>query len=596
MTLRFDNIYKAYDKELFHGLTIHFGAVGLVGVVGRSGTGKTTLINCIGGLEKIDRGTIEYGSLPITAWKKHALKNISYLYQFYNLLPALTVKENIEFGLYCKQQEIPNYTSLLQRLDIASLLERYPYQLSGGQKQRVALARAFLCDSPILLCDEPTGALHQELGHQVMKLLEDYSKQHLVVVVSHDKEMLNQYTKKIIDFDDLQHYYYFSNRTYSLCKKKKYRASFLDTCHYCLRQFLFKKKTYIQLFVLQAITISCFLLLLSAKTGLEQYFLQSYEQYTLKNVVEIQKLDYMENSFSEEEVEIIGEDQKDVYYDYQFSRGKYENVEETITTIPLPTSHNHIQLLTGDFPSGENEVLISNQLFQVYKEDSIIYELDNIEYEFKIVGVIEDTMMNSCFVCFNEFYIDDQLLDTIRNNTKIYVELINTEQIDAFMEKYNNDTYFSYSNYISLKQGQESLFLMGKVVGSIFMGISFSISLLLIQLVFYALLYQRRKDSAIAFSYGMSPGRLASIFGLEGFLVGGFCALGGILLGNVVVMIAVVWQPLQEMISIEQVFCMPSIQVDFIIFILYSTSCCITAFLVARKMARFRCSEVIKEE
>lgn len=601
MTLRFEHIYKAFDKELFGDLTIHFGAIGLIGVVGPSGCGKTTFINCVGGLEEVDSGVVEYGGLPIMSnahqRQKHSQKNVSYLYQFYNLLPALTVRENIQFGMYCKQYEWIDNHALYKKLEIEDLLDRYPSQLSGGQKQRVALARAFLCNSPILLCDEPTGAMHQKMGQQVMKLLQDYGKKHLVLVVSHDKKLLEKYTNQIIDFDDLKHHYYFSERIYSLCNyPKKCTTSFLFTIRYCYRQFIYQKNTYLNLLLLQAITITCFLLLFGAKSGIEDYFQQSYNQYVTKNIVEVQKIDYSDSSFSKEELEDMVSDYQGISYDYLFDVGQYPDLDETIVHTIMPSATSHIEIVSGTLMSNMNEVVVNEAFLDIYQEESIVYLLNEQEYVFQIVGVIEDTLLGMPSVYYRDFYIPNEIVEQIENDQKVYLEVFEDQDIESVLEKWNDDIYYSFSSLETMKQGQSSLFLLGEVVAYLFMFLSFSISLLLIQLVYTALLYQRRKDNAIAFSNGMSKSRLCLIYAVEGFLFGFLVACVGNCLGMLTISLFSIYNPFTKWIAIEKLFLYPDISIYWGILFVYSVSCSMVAYIVSRKSVNVKCSDVIKEE
>lgn len=185
MVLQLSHITKFYkfgkQKQIvLNDLTINFPRSGLVMIVGKSGSGKSTLLNLVAGIEKPNSGKIliDGHELNYSQIDYYQQSYISYVYQFYNLIDSLTVYENLILLPEIKGKTISlNYLQMItERLKITSLLECFPSELSGGQKQRVGLARAFLCNTPILLADEPTGALNKSLASEVMELLRFYAK------------------------------------------------------------------------------------------------------------------------------------------------------------------------------------------------------------------------------------------------------------------------------------------------------------------------------------------------------------------------------------------------------------------------------------
>ena len=220
MALQLIKITKFYQfgknkQTVLNNLTIKFPSKGLIAIVGKSGSGKSTLLNIIAGIEKANSGQIlidghELERENIVQYQKDY---ISYVYQFYNLIPSLTIKQNIILPALIKGYSYNDIEfkmmTYCNQLEIVHLLNNYPDQLSGGQKQRVGLVRAFLCQTPILLADEPTGALNGTQSKEVMKLLKQYAKQHLVIVISHNISLIKKYTSQIIDLDQNINYYDF---------------------------------------------------------------------------------------------------------------------------------------------------------------------------------------------------------------------------------------------------------------------------------------------------------------------------------------------------------------------------------------------------
>ena len=166
-------------------------------LLGPSGSGKSTLLNIIGGIDGADEGsiTIEGERLEDMTEKKLSLyrrKHLGYIFQMYNLIPNLTVRENIEVGAYLSEQPL-DVDELLHTLGLYEHQRKLPNQLSGGQQQRTAIGRAIVKNPDILLCDEPTGALDYHTSKEILKLLEDVSRKYgnTVVMVTHNDDLQN---------------------------------------------------------------------------------------------------------------------------------------------------------------------------------------------------------------------------------------------------------------------------------------------------------------------------------------------------------------------------------------------------------------------
>lgn len=166
----------------------------LLVILGSSGSGKSTLLNLIGGMDYPDSGVIElngeniceYNDIKLTDYRKNT---IGFVFQSFNLIQGMTTSENISMCLDYDDQE--KVDSVLKIVDLVEKKDSYPSQMSGGQQQRVSIARALIKDAPILLCDEPTGALDYETGKQILIKLEELSRVYnkTVVIVTHTKEI-----------------------------------------------------------------------------------------------------------------------------------------------------------------------------------------------------------------------------------------------------------------------------------------------------------------------------------------------------------------------------------------------------------------------
>lgn len=162
-------------------------------ILGGSGSGKSTFLNMLGGIDKVDSGEINVFGKDITKFNDHELtmyrrNTIGFVYQFFNLINDITVLQNVMLAPGARNKE--KALELLKRVGLEGKEDKFPRQLSGGQQQRVAIARALNKESEILLCDEPTGALDDTSGKQVLQLLEEiHNEGKTIVLVTHTKEI-----------------------------------------------------------------------------------------------------------------------------------------------------------------------------------------------------------------------------------------------------------------------------------------------------------------------------------------------------------------------------------------------------------------------
>ncbi|AYE96940.1 hypothetical protein C0J29_21230 [Mycobacterium paragordonae] len=166
-------------------------------LLGPSGSGKTSLLNIIGGIDQPSQGTIEIGGRDIGALSRklrtrYRLEQVGFVFQFFNLVPTLTARENVELLAELTGADARSRSAAaLTRVGVGDIADRFPAQLSGGQQQRVAIARAIVKQPPLLLCDEPTGSLDLATGRQVLGALSDLARHggQTVIVVTHNTEI-----------------------------------------------------------------------------------------------------------------------------------------------------------------------------------------------------------------------------------------------------------------------------------------------------------------------------------------------------------------------------------------------------------------------
>jgi len=202
-------VYSAGDTkvEALKGVDISFRSNEFVSILGPSGCGKTTLLNIIGGLDKYTSGDLKIGGRSTKDfgdrdWDAYRNHSIGFVFQSYNLIPHQSVLSNVELALTLsgvkKSERRRRAKEALEKVGLGDQLRKKPSEMSGGQMQRVAIARAIVNDPDIVLADEPTGALDTETGIQVMEILKEISKDHLVIMVTHNPELAESYSTRII--------------------------------------------------------------------------------------------------------------------------------------------------------------------------------------------------------------------------------------------------------------------------------------------------------------------------------------------------------------------------------------------------------------
>ena len=206
------NIVKDYvtgdtTVRALKGIDINFRENEFVAVLGPSGCGKTTLLNIIGGLDRYTSGDLFINgkstkSFEDSDWDTYRNHSIGFVFQSYNLIPHQTVLANVELALtlsgVSKKERKERAIEALKKVGLEQQIYKKPNQMSGGQMQRVAIARALINDPDILLADEPTGALDSETSVQIMDLLKEISKEKLIIMVTHNPDLANDYANRII--------------------------------------------------------------------------------------------------------------------------------------------------------------------------------------------------------------------------------------------------------------------------------------------------------------------------------------------------------------------------------------------------------------
>ena len=304
------NIKKTYGKdesavEALKGVSIKFRQSEFVSILGQSGCGKTTLLNIVGGLDHYTSGDLIINGISTkdysdSDWDTYRNHSIGFIFQSYNLISHQSVLANVELALtlsgVSKNERRKRAVQALDKVGLRSQMNKRPNQLSGGQMQRVAIARALINDPDILLADEPTGALDSETSVQVMDLLKEIAKDRLVIMVTHNPELAEKYSTRIINlhdgnlvgdsnpFDSAEKEELEEKQTKrkSIKKKKKSSMSFWTALSLSFNNLMTKKgRTFLTSFA-GSIGIIGIALILSVSTGVNAY-IQSIEEDTMSS-------------------------------------------------------------------------------------------------------------------------------------------------------------------------------------------------------------------------------------------------------------------------------------------------------------------------
>ncbi len=214
--LELKDIRKSYvtgaaDVEALKGIDLRFRNSEFVSVLGQSGCGKTTLLNIIGGLDQYTSGDLRINGKSTKDfkdrdWDAYRNNSIGFVFQSYNLIPHQSVLANVELALtlsgVSKGERRKRAIEALEKVGLKEHIHKKPNQMSGGQMQRVAIARAIVNNPDILLADEPTGALDTETSIQIMNILHEISKDRLIIMVTHNPDLANEYSTRIIKLLD----------------------------------------------------------------------------------------------------------------------------------------------------------------------------------------------------------------------------------------------------------------------------------------------------------------------------------------------------------------------------------------------------------
>ena len=297
--LQLKNIVKTYStgettQNALNGISLSFRENEFVSILGQSGSGKTTMLNIIGGLDRYTSGDLIINGVSTKEykdadWDYYRNNSIGFVFQSYNLIPHQTVLANVEMALtlagVSPKERKQRAIDVLKKVGLGNHMSKKPNQMSGGQMQRVAIARALINNPDILLADEPTGALDSETSIQIMELLKEIAKDKLVIMVTHNPELAERYSTRIVRLKDGNiiddtNPYEEAEKPETPKKKKKISMSFFTALALSFNNLRTKKGRTILTSFAGSIGIIGIALILALSTGMNAY-IESVQKETM---------------------------------------------------------------------------------------------------------------------------------------------------------------------------------------------------------------------------------------------------------------------------------------------------------------------------
>ena len=560
MLLRVNSLSKEFGKnssyqKVLNNINLEFKSGEFICILGESGSGKSTLLNIIGGLDTDYSGSINVNNynLKYIDLDEYRKNNIGFIFQNFNLINNLSVIDNIILPIdksnlsYKEKKKIA--CNLLRKLNIYNIKNKRINELSGGQKQRIAIARALINNPRIILADEPTGALDEENGINILEILKKINNEgKLVIVVTHSNKVIN-YSTRVITIKD--------GKIFSDKKIKRVRETNIDIeekkenkilylIKYGLRSLINNKKRNIFITLASSIGIIGIIISLFIGEGVKNYISDLITSKTNPLNYGIYKLDDDYSPYTKEEINNISNINhiEKIYEEvnYNMSSINFNNFDYELLYLD---SFNNIELEKGDssglvlskyaFNKIDNEKIIGSNIVL-----SIVDSFKVIKMDVKVTGIIKESGIG---LLDNNMhgYINYELLKKIYNKndielkpTKISISIDNSNNIDYVKEELkkiniectnNNELFDELSSYLDI-----AVFVL-----SIFSSLSLVVSTIMISIIINITILERTKEIGILRSIGYSKKNIRYIFTSEAISLGLVIGIFSIFLSRVII-------------------------------------------------------------
>ena len=447
--LKLKNIKKTYVSgdekvEALKGINIEFRKSEFVSILGQSGCGKTTLLNIIGGLDRYTSGDLIINGKSTKDfkdrdWDAYRNYSVGFVFQSYNLIGHQTVLSNVELALtisgVSRKERKQRAVKALEEVGLKEQIHKKPNQLSGGQMQRVAIARALVNNPDIILADEPTGALDTKTSVQVMEILKKISKDKLIIMVTHNPELAEKYSSRIIkildgkitdDSDPIEHQ---KEEKQQDTKKRRTSMKFLTALRLSLNNLMTKKGRTILTSFAGSIGIIGIALILAISTGVQNYInkveedtLSSYPITIEESTVDMSSL--MQSMSGENTDNAENKEEEKVY--------SADIMNDMITTLSNKKQSNNLKELKKYLDDGDNEITKnSNSIKYGYDLNINLYRANT---DNEIVRVNPSTVMNAfgmgdMIEAQNNSAMSSVFGSSMMTNTDICFEMLDNQQL-----------------------------------------------------------------------------------------------------------------------------------------------------------------------
>ena len=447
--LKLKNIKKTYVSgdekvEALKGISIEFRESEFVSILGQSGCGKTTLLNIIGGLDRYTSGDLIINGKSTKDfkdrdWDAYRNYSVGFVFQSYNLIGHQTVLSNVELALtisgVSRKERKQRAIKALEEVGLKEQIHKKPNQLSGGQMQRVAIARALVNNPDIILADEPTGALDTKTSVQVMEILKKISKDKLIIMVTHNPELAEKYSSRIIkildgkitdDSDPIEHQ---KEEKQPDTKKRRTSMKFLTALRLSLNNLMTKKGRTILTSFAGSIGIIGIALILAISTGVQNY-INKVEEDTLSSYpITIEESTVDMSSLMQS---MSGENTDNTENKEEGKAYSSDIMNDMITTLSNKKQSNNLKELKKYLDDGDNEITKnSNSIKYGYDININLYRANTDD---GIVRVNPSTVMNAfgmgdMIEAQNNSAMSSVFGSSMMTNTDVCFEMLDNQQL-----------------------------------------------------------------------------------------------------------------------------------------------------------------------
>ncbi len=531
--LEIKHLTKAYDQVLLKDVCLTFEEKGLYVIVGKSGCGKSTLLNMIGGLDSKYQGTIEMDGKNIQKIPHYIRKYIGFIFQQFHLIEEMNVKENENLISYFKRTFSHKKEILLSHLKLKKLQLYKTKLLSGGQKQRVAIYRGFIANHPLVLCDEPTGALDAKNSEEVFKILKELAKEKLVIVISHDEKLTYKYHDYLYEIKDQQIHLIHQNKVESsfITKEKTTKKTFFQ---FLLKDFKLCWKSHFIVIQVLFIALLSIMLTLSLTNSTNKQIHVQLENIIPSTTIMLKK----KNNEMLTQKDLQGIHQKDITYrflqndDVEFLGISLLEKYQTNKTLYISDYiQKPKQKIQGRMFKNDREIILSKstyeQLLYLTHQKNLMnqnvylffdYQNQVKSYPVKIVGIEnKETVMETLYLKEGAINHYLQELYQLEHGHTAFLQVKNKKALNVLKEKYPLYQFklanSSLSTTIDEKFQQVEIILLG------FSSLSIVTACFLLGVVLYLMVVKRKKYFAILQTLGASIKQVCFIVLFQGFVI-----------------------------------------------------------------------------